>query len=994
MTDRFSNHLFIGLGGQGGKSLAALRRVFAQREDDAKRLEDLGVVCDYLYIDSSSDVRKERKIWRHFGQNLELSPDSIMSIQGDGSSLDVESLALKPDIASWLGDRKKVAEFLGGEGKNIQGANQRRRFGRILFAENADSIRNALEEKVGRLAERANQCAFHIYATLGGGTGSGSVVDLVAMIRTIYGNGDVDHGFPIFLYLYVTTDDSAKAGYFYENQYAALRDINALICGRFKPTLLGAYAPGKQFAGSKPINGIVLSGNLNEKNQAVPIEKQHGIMAEFGFERIFAYCNGDLSPRVQAGLTNQDTVLNFPGEPLRNSARSFRFAAGGMSRWEIPIEEIRELLANDLFVSVFRQFLYQNWDGSDGFVANKKIGNASGVDQTCRNLLGIIALDLPDREKLPELEKSLAELLQNRHDSAKANGYRGMDLAEYERALRSECDTGLNGVGVRGVFHDLEQRRNAMVDEISQKAHNFLRSAWSSVNNPIGMADIMDVLDAFKIALEKEIAVRAEPKASNESALRNLMNLREGEWRKITVLSSFFKCDDLADAHRRNLHTILLSEIRGKIGRECSKILDDLVVRVSGMINRYGQALDEMEGWLSKTEARRNELYGGLQQLTGSGKANRFELDIDAIRSYLSVHRTMKNELKGIGQQFRKDVVDKAIPNRNLDAIRSVSETRESKEKFWEEAERLVYPEVGRIHRKLVEDVGQKPILTSSILEALQKHYDASPDGFRRDLEMFIKSASTSVMLRHGELQPKVLADNPGMKQMPIRALVIGLPRKGRFAQVLKEMIPSLIPAGESLLRDVYFHDDDTQIRMMVMVYWMAARFTKIAGFLEEEYGKSMVRDREGDKAYFSNLDVPGERGERPQLLLPSPAEIKTLGKAALWLGQRIDVGGQRLLSASGEGVVLVERTEEGVNPVRIGDSFKSIEDHADVVLLTRIYDAVGAAGEELSEDRRNEIRELVKKEDQKKLDEHGIASEAYRSWCGMRDEIYRLLPR
>ena len=42
------NHLFIGLGGQGGKSIAELRKVFEQREEDARQLKDLGAAVGFF----------------------------------------------------------------------------------------------------------------------------------------------------------------------------------------------------------------------------------------------------------------------------------------------------------------------------------------------------------------------------------------------------------------------------------------------------------------------------------------------------------------------------------------------------------------------------------------------------------------------------------------------------------------------------------------------------------------------------------------------------------------------------------------------------------------------------------------------------------------------------------------------------------------------------------------------------------------------------------
>lgn len=70
------NHLFIGLGGQGGRTLGELRRIAAQRAGDLDALARAGVRLDYLGIDSSNDVRNDRGTWTDFGQDLSLPPSS------------------------------------------------------------------------------------------------------------------------------------------------------------------------------------------------------------------------------------------------------------------------------------------------------------------------------------------------------------------------------------------------------------------------------------------------------------------------------------------------------------------------------------------------------------------------------------------------------------------------------------------------------------------------------------------------------------------------------------------------------------------------------------------------------------------------------------------------------------------------------------------------------------------------------------------------------
>ena len=140
----------------------------AQRARDVETLRRSQVRWDFLAIDSSADVRNEVKQWTHFGENLSLGQMEWMMLRGITAG-NVDRLAQRKDVAEWIGNRDQIRSFL--EKTRIEGANQRRRFGRLLFAQNADDIRTALfTDKVGNFTKTGTQqCAFHIFASLGGG---------------------------------------------------------------------------------------------------------------------------------------------------------------------------------------------------------------------------------------------------------------------------------------------------------------------------------------------------------------------------------------------------------------------------------------------------------------------------------------------------------------------------------------------------------------------------------------------------------------------------------------------------------------------------------------------------------------------------------------------------------------------------------------------------------------------------------------------------------
>lgn len=193
-----SNHqLIIGLGGVGGLSVAAFRRTVVAYENDYKFLtEERGTRFEYLYIDSNDDVLNS-DIWSIYGKSVRLNrSDFVMLKEGDGTD-SIKEISLQENIAPWIGN---VAEHfarqigksdtgdgsLGSELVGLAGTGQLRRYGRVLFALHAQDIRVNLRNKIAKLTrESDSDVDVRIFCSLGGGTGSGSIVDMVTLIQRL-----------------------------------------------------------------------------------------------------------------------------------------------------------------------------------------------------------------------------------------------------------------------------------------------------------------------------------------------------------------------------------------------------------------------------------------------------------------------------------------------------------------------------------------------------------------------------------------------------------------------------------------------------------------------------------------------------------------------------------------------------------------------------------------------------------------------------------------
>jgi hypothetical protein len=996
------NHLFIGLGGQGGKTIGELRKVIANRESDVKTLRNKGVNWEFLYIDSSRDVNNTRKSWTHFGQNLALNPDSFLYLKDDGGDLNAASMAQLPDVAPWIGDHTKLDAFLGGT-QGIVGANQRRRLGRLLFARNADRIRKAVcEDKIAPMLGVSNRCAIHVFASLAGGTGSGGIVDLVTMIRTQFPNASSDDGFPIFLYLY-TTDrefEEAQVGYFHENQAAVLRDLNALACGIYKPNMLGAAANGAIFRGAQPIAQVALSSHLNSKNQMLTIEQQHQIFAEAAFERIFCYVTGNLNTDQQRAITGEDRIAGFPGEPANMPLRSYRFGSCGMRRWEVPIDEIRELLASDILASNLNTLLYQNWSGVLGATSEKLRTNVQGYSETLEEIIKYITSQKTTQSELPQLIQNLNDEVNRYHDGQKREGFKDLDLDDYEQGVRERFLSHFKGHGVNSIFRDFTNRRSTRIEQIQLTIHSILKRAWTRSSQPLGLGYVTDLLLEVQSKLRRDID-SVQNIETTDKAIDNRMQLRKFEWAKLTFLSRKFKMGQLIRAHQSDLLSNLKQDLRYRAELEDSELLGKLSQSLGQLASDYKSASDALLEKSQSATKRFEALLLDLKSLKSDERggqderlSNKAEFSITELQSYIGEQRLEKEQLFNVCDELIAKAMNDVLGDDQITKLGKLSESQ--KLKFDEISEAIIFKRAGQIHDAIVERTHREPVLSGNILDILQDRYNDDPDSFKVNLKFFIDSSSSSILLS-SEIQPKSLRSDAGMPSMPRQVLVIGIPSGHTFGVKLKDLIRPLMDAGSITYHSVYEHDDPTQIRMLTMTYWMAARYAKVVHGLEAIYKRSIDSDREGDKRYFTNIDPSGEKSERPAILLPTATEAQSQVRAALWLGSKLLAPGTNeiLVQQGDRAVILMEVNEQGLpEPLEINGSLEDLNRNTDVTTASRIISAMEAAISVLESATREALRSQIKETDARALSKGGAGNPDYIAWTKDRNNLFHFLSK
>jgi Tubulin like len=229
-----TNHLIIGLGGTGGKIIRELRKTLFQ-EFRGKRLEKVNL--GYLYVDSSQEMMGiDDPTWKILGTSVQLDPGQQVLIREANLVTQLENINSFPGIKSWIGDRALWRTVLSGLDVGKAAGGQKRRLGRFLFACKIQDFNQRLKLRVAELQNTGEAAVtFHLCAGLAGGTGSGSLIDVIAQIRQAY-RDRAKHR--ILLYTLLPEENPKPnwdTGNYHSNGYAALLDLNALSVGRIQP---------------------------------------------------------------------------------------------------------------------------------------------------------------------------------------------------------------------------------------------------------------------------------------------------------------------------------------------------------------------------------------------------------------------------------------------------------------------------------------------------------------------------------------------------------------------------------------------------------------------------------------------------------------------------------------------------------------------------------------------------------------------------------------
>ncbi len=959
------NHLIIGLGGTGERVICALRKIVFQEFGDVDPAFDTRTRVKYLYFDSHDPVRKKNEAdkWLVLGRSVELSEESKLFVAGDQVNAQIQNAVNNPGVRPWLGARENYASILQGQAGG-QGAAQKRRLGRVLFATKIDDFEKRINSLVKKMQEGHGYagrgdggCVFHVIAGLAGGTGSGSVVDAVALLRSAY--TDVK-SYPIMVYALLPEVNSSwesEDKLYLANGYAALTELSALHTGKWVPHDLRGQIRRPHEAGDEqyrhpadavraPFNVCYLITNENELGERVRVDTEiPEMIANYLYQRVYFAAASGASAATEAfnrvetrenpaddfeslDVNTRDSPNKIPSIPLR----SRRFASFGIKRVLVPENEIQEHLAYSFAEQACAQLLSNHWSDDRGFIGQDRAGDMREYVSLKENLERwrltdeylTLSKPITDRDGKAQTWKPFEEewkLLGPRFLQLAKEKEKSTWLTELERHYIDRYEKNFRAFGVARFFEivrdgkELNERARAIKDRVENDAlERVINGVWSLSEARLCIAALVGTV---RQRAEKELAVSVQIQGQVAEAATREVESNKAKWVNLGPLSKIFgKSEQIVEGQQlcQERRYLALTRQAGyqyaiQLARFVLAELEELRTQVEQFENTVRRTFDK-----AREEAAARCADG--QAIDPKQSTIRFydKKAVDELRHELLTDKDIQQAQCQVFRTLIKERLGSDSTFASLNAqFGTGGEQQQGSSKLKQMLERTCGDASISAHDQATKRDSGRRLLGVSILEKLKARYPSGSDELKSFANELIQSASLCIKLSVSELNKK---DGPGIRSEAkyYDYCIVLHPSSDPNEKYLGEFMEACRAhyAGNELTASAVKSQPGGRPRtngitiVRVTTNYAARCFEHVAS-LRQQY-----LDRVGDPkrgAWFEQmLHLEGTGRTFPPLTVQSPDETRDaiaahllVAKAAGWLSFDVDSEQWRFLQGANE---------------------------------------------------------------------------------------------
>jgi len=872
-----NNHLIIGLGGTGGKVIRELRKTI-ERNKDGQGNNTSDAQFEYLYVDTSTDEIDKTDEWKVLGKEIDLARSQYLINTASGVRPVLNDPDSFPGLKDWI-EPREVFDFVNA---TTAGAAQRRKLGRVVFAQNASRFVKAFEDRLQVLESTTGGkigATIHILCGLAGGTGSGSVVDAVAQIR--HKQPD-DSKYRILIYALLPEKNSRRvkdvAGFsnYYANGYAALAELNALAVGKYKPTHL---LDGTRLEHSIYFNGCYLINNINEHNIPFEVESEiPRIISEFIFQKT---TNSEWEGLGRAEKGEND-IKNFESEDDIGKARAKLFLSFGIKRVVVPEQEIKEYLAYGFAEQVTRQLMFNNFRQGEGY-ANEAMEKDWGAEARKPDVqhsllltdahlsleLGILEDDSKNSTwKLPIDYWKL--IVSSQVPAIKVD--KSLEQTSWIPTLNSRLGKVFNETyrTLGGVQKFYEVKGNARLEMARHIGRNIEKEMFSRWKGGISsLIQLRGFCDGLVAVLDERFSILSEKITKAPTEL-------QGIHQSIAKTSSAFNNVGFLGQHLTDKRSGQFAEIGSLLQAQYTlstqlhgyKFACSLIPFVKEQVHMLRGLIDQLHQTLAAaTEKVNQERASRLGDADAAYQKRIF--DQPAIAAIMKAITVDESAQAARTQRVRKSLI--ALAGTDVDSfdqlVRNIS-LRTLISTLSQESAQIVESAHAEISKEL------PPVLHVNIIERLQKKYDANPNGLKAFVTDIYDEAGSMLQFNQVEVD-RTVANNAGGSQGRTQTIGVFLPEcenQKRFRSELETLfLAQKDPASDT---KVAIGKLSNQIVIMKIALLMPVRFVESLTELKRHYDGLLNDSKE---SYL--LHGEGDGKKLPPLFARSTNEIKILVK-------------------------------------------------------------------------------------------------------------------
>lgn len=875
------NQLVIGLGGSGGKIIRDLRKTI-ERNRDASGHSLSDAHFEYLYVDTSSDEIDKRDEWKVLGKEVDLARSQYLINTASNVRPVLDDPASFPGLRDWI-EPKGIFDFVK---PGIAGAAQRRKLGRLVFAQNAPQFVKAVEDRMRVLQQGPGRAGavIHIVCGLAGGTGSGSVVDAIALIRNKYPDQE---RYRILIYALLPEKDSRRvrdvSGFsnYYANGYAALAELNAMAVGKYHPVNL---LDGSAMSHDVYFNGCYLVSNLNEHNMQFEVETElPRMVAEFIYQKTLNK-EWDGLNRAEKG---ENDIKNFESEDDIGKARAKLFLSFGVERIVVPEQEIKEYLAYGFAEQATRQLMFNNFRQGEGYAdepLQKDWGAEARKPETIQTLLlsdahltletGILEDDAKNTMWKPAHEY-WKQIVSRLVPEIKAD--QTLEQTSWTHALNSRLakvfdETYRTLGGVRKFYEIKGNARLEMARHIGRQTEKELFARWK-----VGSASLIQLrqfTDALLAMLDERAEVLTDEITKAPAKLQSVLD-------RITELTTKFNSVGFLGKHLTDRRSGLFADIATqhqdlyalRTLLEGQRFAASLIPFIKDELTSLRGAIDELhQNLAAATERVRQEQAARLGGADAIYQQRIF--DRRAIDNVMKAVIVDEQAQIARTQKVRQSIIDLAGTDvdsfdrlaRGLSLGSIISTVSQASASIVELA-----------HAEIAKNL--PPVLHVNIVERLQKQYDANPGALKSFVSELYEKSGTMLQYNKTEVDRSV-ANNAGGARGTTNTVAVFLPecesQKGFHASLASLFEQQKDPASDTVVAAGKLSNEIVIVKVASL---MPARFIEPLALFKRHYD-GLLEDF--NEAHLLHGDGDGRR--LPPLYARTAAEVSAQAKRKPYL--------------------------------------------------------------------------------------------------------------